>query len=169
MVIQCEQFSVFKFEIPHSGSEPLSIVIIRNLLVKLEIITTVQKTEQVVRPAIVSYTLTFKAQSPEGTNITWYMDDKMIDERVLTIYDDMGGTSILEVSRRVHSGRYHMVVKSLFGDHEVPEDILTQCTDEYSFNVNFVGEYNYIYKITELGDIVILHIYIYIYIYIYPS
>ena len=58
------------------------------------------------------------------------------------MYDDMGGTSILQVSRRVHSGRYHMVVKSLFGDREVPDDILTQSTDKYSFNVNFVGEYN---------------------------
>ena len=70
------------------------------------------------------------------------MDDKIIDERVLTIYDDMRGTSILEVSRRVHSGRYRMVVKSLFGDREVPDDILNQSSDEYSFNVNFVGEYN---------------------------
>ena len=70
------------------------------------------------------------------------MDDKIIDERVLTIYDNMGGTSILEVSRRVHSGTYRMVVKSLFGDREVPDDILNQSTDEYSFNVNFVGEYN---------------------------
>ena len=90
-------------------------------------------------PAIVSYTLTFKARSPEGTNITWYMDDNITDERVLTIYDDMGGTSILEVSRRVHSGRYRMVVKSLFGDREVPKDILTQSTNEYRFNVTFVG------------------------------
>ena len=70
------------------------------------------------------------------------MDDKIIDERLLTIYDNMGGTSILEVSRRVHSGTYRMVVKSLFGDREVPDDILNQSTDEYSFNVNFVGEYN---------------------------
>ena len=113
-----------------------------NLLVKPEIITNVQKTEQFVGPATVNYTLTFKARSPEGTNITWYMDDNITDERVLTIYDDMGGTSILEVSRRVHSGRYRMVVKSLFGDREVPKDILSQSTDEYSFNVNFKGQYN---------------------------
>ena len=93
-------------------------------------------------PATINYTLTFKARSPKGVNITWYMDDKIIYERVLTIYDDMRGTSILKVSRRVHSGRYLMVVKSLFGDREVPKDILTQSTDEYSFNVTFVGEYN---------------------------
>ena len=93
-------------------------------------------------PATVNYALIFQARSPERTNITWYMDDKIIDERVSNIYDDMRNTSILEVSRRVHSGRYRMVVKSLFGDREVPKDILTQSTDEYSFNVTFVGEYN---------------------------
>ena len=77
------------------------------------------------------------------------MDDNITDERVLTIYDDMGGTSILEVSRRVHYGRYRMVVKSLFGDREVPKDIVTQSTDEISFNVNFVGEYNNIVIYTK--------------------
>ena len=70
------------------------------------------------------------------------MDDKIIDERVSNIYDDMRNTSILEVFRRVHSGRYRMVVKNLFGDREVPMDILNQSTDEYSFNVTFVGEYS---------------------------